>query len=136
MPRLRIRQGQVAWASAGHDPPLRVSRDGRIAPVDLTPVGLPLGIQAGEEYVMVRWELGPGERLLLFTDGLVEASNGNGEAFGRVRLRSEVSNRSACSLGDMVRALVVRSAAHGEGADFVDDFTIVGVERWAEVRLD
>jgi sigma-B regulation protein RsbU (phosphoserine phosphatase) len=121
--------GRVAWASAGHDPPLRVSRDGQVAPVDLTPVGLPLGIEASEEYAMMRWEVGPGERLLLFTDGLVEASNGNGEAFGRARLRSIISDRSDCSLGDLVRTLVVRSSAHAGGVNFADDITIVGVER-------
>jgi serine phosphatase RsbU (regulator of sigma subunit) len=122
-------EGRVAWASAGHDPPLRVSRSGQVAAVDLTPVGLPLGIEPGEVYQTVRWQLEPGERLLLFTDGLVEATGRKGEMFGRARLVSEVSGLSHVSLQEMVRELVVRTAEHCDGIGFADDFTILGVER-------
>src|SRR5262245_5452032 len=76
-------RGQVRWASAGHDPPLRVSRHGEVAPVDLAPVGMPLGLDEEEGYETVPWDLAPGERLLLFTDGLVEARSATGEPFGR-----------------------------------------------------
>ena len=79
--------GVVSWASAGQDPPLRVNAFGQIAPVDLGPVGLPMGIQPDEVYPTVSWRVSPGERLLVYTDGLVEARNRASVAFGRSRLR-------------------------------------------------
>jgi sigma-B regulation protein RsbU (phosphoserine phosphatase) len=121
--------GRVSWASAGHDPPLRVSRSGRVPPADLAAVGLPLGIEAGEVYRTVAWELEPGERLVLFTDGLVEAAGRKGEMFGRGRLCSAASALSHLSLPEMVLGLVARTAEHCVGVGFEDDYTILGVER-------
>jgi sigma-B regulation protein RsbU (phosphoserine phosphatase) len=124
--------GQVAWASAGHDPPLRVSRTGRVAAADLAPVGLPLGIKPGESYSTVCWQLEAGERLVLFTDGLVEAAGRKGDMFGRARLFAEVGGLSHLTLPETVRQIVLRTAGHCEGVGFTDDFTILGVERRAD----
>jgi sigma-B regulation protein RsbU (phosphoserine phosphatase) len=123
------RDGQVTWASAGHMPPLRISRVGRVTPLDLAAVRLPLGINADEVYATVRWQLAPGERLLLVTDGLWEVRNWHGQALGRRRLQEELTRRAGLSLADMVRALVDRAVTHRGGTDFEDDFTIVAFER-------
>jgi sigma-B regulation protein RsbU (phosphoserine phosphatase) len=119
----------VTWASAGHEPPLRLGPDGRVAATDLSAVGLPLGINAHEAYPTVRWHLAPGERLLLLTDGLWEVRNPAGLAFGRRRLRVALAAHARLPLGDLVGALVARAARHGGEAAFEDDFTVVGVER-------
>jgi serine phosphatase RsbU (regulator of sigma subunit) len=95
-------------------------------------VGLPLGIDPGEAYQTVCWELAPGERLVLFTDGLVKTRYPDGEAFGRRRLTAELAGLARLPLGAMVRELVARAAQYRGGYDFEDDFTIVGVERWAD----
>jgi serine phosphatase RsbU (regulator of sigma subunit) len=121
--------GRVSWACAGQDPPLRVNRRGQPAPVDLTPAGLPLGVEPAEVYATVHWHLEPGERLLLFTDGLVEVRGKDGKPFGRPRLRSDVAELSHLPLADLVRELVSRAAAHARLARFDDDFTILGIER-------
>ncbi len=128
--------GRVSWASAGHDPPLRVSRRGRVAPVDLEAVGFPLGIHPGEGYATVAWHLAPGERLVLFTDGLVEARAAGGEPFGRGRLRSAVAELAPLALEELVRALVARAADHMHESEFEDDLTVVAVERpaWGPSR--
>jgi sigma-B regulation protein RsbU (phosphoserine phosphatase) len=121
--------GRVTWASAGHEPPLRLGPDGRVAAVDLSVVGMPLGINADEAYTTVRWQLAPGERLLLATDGLWEVRNPGGQAFGRRRLQAELAAHAGLPLGDLVCALVARAAQHCGGEAFEDDFTVVGVER-------
>jgi serine phosphatase RsbU (regulator of sigma subunit) len=121
--------GRVSWSAAGHHPPLRVSRTGQLAPIDLEPVGPVLGFGAEEEYMTVTWQPGFGERLLLFTDGLWEARSRAGEPFGRRRLCDHLAGTVALPLEEAVRELVTRVAAHTEGADFEDDFTVVGVER-------
>ena len=124
--------GQVTWASAGHEPPLRVSRAGRVTAADLTAIGMPLGIDPDETYTTVRWQLAPGERLLLCTDGLWEVHNRVGQAFGRRGLQRELAACAGLPLDDMVRGVVARAAEHRGREDFEDDFTVVGVERWAE----
>jgi len=127
------RDGQISWAAAGQDPPLRINRLGQVAPVDIGPVGLPLGIDPQEEYSSVVWQLGPGERLVLYTDGLVEARNSMDEPFGRHRLQAELAALARLSLVDMVDEVLARATAHAEGADFEDDFSILAIEREDEV---
>src|SRR5437762_9146872 len=98
-PDLRLEEGgQVTWAAAGHEPPLRVSLAGQVTAADLTPVGMPLGIDPDEKYSTVRWQLVPGERLLLFTDGLWEVHNRAGHAFGRRGLQRELAACASLSL--------------------------------------
>jgi sigma-B regulation protein RsbU (phosphoserine phosphatase) len=121
--------GRVSWSSAAHHPPLRVSRTGQLAPVDLAPVGQVLGFASDEEYATVTWQLGPGERLLLFTDGLWDARSRSGEPFGRQRLFRHWAEAVNRPFDGAVGELVARVAGHVEGADFEDDFTVIGVER-------
>src|SRR5262249_3327733 len=80
--------GDVRWAAAGQHPPLWVVAPGEVAPADLTAVGLPLGIEPNVNYETVGWRLAPGESLLVFTDGIVEASDSQGRFFGLKGVRS------------------------------------------------
>jgi sigma-B regulation protein RsbU (phosphoserine phosphatase) len=121
--------GRVSWASAGHDPPLRVNHLGDVVPADLAAVGFPLGIDPDEGYETVSWELSLGERLLVFTDGLVEARGRDGEPFGRLRLRSLLPELAHLPLEGLVREVVARAAGRMASAEWDDDFTVVGVER-------
>lgn len=121
--------GRVSWSCAGHHPPVRLTRTGEVAPVDLASVGQVLGFASAAEYVTVTWQLNPGERLLLFTDGLWDARSRSGEPFGRQRLFEYWAGMVSRPLGEAVGELVGRVTAHLEGADFEDDFTVVGIER-------
>jgi sigma-B regulation protein RsbU (phosphoserine phosphatase) len=123
--------GGVSWSCAGHHPPLRVSRTGQLTPLDLTPVGHVLGFDLQEEYVTVGWQLAGGDRLLLFTDGLWEARSRSGEPFGRQRLFQYWAGAVDLPLDEAVGRLVKRVTDHQQGADFEDDFTVVGIERQA-----
>jgi phosphoserine phosphatase RsbU/P len=122
-------KGQVSWAAAAHHPPLRISRGGRVHAIDLNPVGQALGIEAHEVYETVHWDLDPGERLFLFTDGLVETRARNGEMFGRRRLQSHLAELAQRPLREMVGELIARASAHGEPMNFADDYTILAIER-------
>jgi serine phosphatase RsbU (regulator of sigma subunit) len=66
---------------------------------------------------------------LLFTDGLWEARSRSGEKFGRQCLFDYWAGAVKRPLDEAVGELVARVVAHLEGADFEDDFTVVGVER-------
>jgi sigma-B regulation protein RsbU (phosphoserine phosphatase) len=77
----------------------------------------------------VHWQLGDGDRLLLFTDGLWDARSKGGEPFGRQRLMDYFAGTLDCPISDVVNGLLARVTAHLQGAEFEDDFTILGIER-------
>jgi sigma-B regulation protein RsbU (phosphoserine phosphatase) len=123
--------GKVSWAAAGQDPPLRIDSAGSIAPVDLAANRLPLGIDPGQMYPTVTWQLGRGERLFLFTDGICEARDRGGREFGRQRLQNALRQLVRLPLDRLTQELVDRVKDYMEGSDFEDDFTLVAIERTA-----
>lgn len=121
--------GLVSWAAAGHHPPVLVTRAGNPAPVDFTVIGPVLGFDPGGDYPTVRDRLAPGDRMLVFTDGLYEARNQAGEPFSRHRIWQFLQVTMDDPLEEVVAGLVGVVKDHLWGADFEDDFTILAVER-------
>jgi phosphoserine phosphatase RsbU/P len=123
--------GSVKWAAAGQHPPLGLAPDGKMLPGDMQAGGLPLGIDSAERYPSVACQLKPGDRLLVFTDGLFEAADRHGNILGVERLQSFLAELSAesKSIDSLVQSLVDRVKDHMAGSDFGDDFTLLAVER-------
>lgn len=121
--------GWVSWATAGHHPPIVVTRAGAVVPVDLTVGGLALGVETAGYYQTTRLRLEPGDRMLAFTDGVYEARNPAGEPFTRHRVWQHVQFAMEDPLADTVAGLVGVVTNHLQGAEFEDDFTILAVER-------
>jgi serine phosphatase RsbU (regulator of sigma subunit) len=105
--------GELVIASAGHPPPYLNSQE------VLLPGGLPLGVITGVTYEETRLYLHPGDRLLMISDGVVEARKPNGELFGFDRVRN-LCNQSAFLIAD---------TAKNFGQD--DDITVLTVQRLA-----
>jgi hypothetical protein len=103
--------GEVTIANAGHLPPYLNTQE-----INL-PGGLPLGILPEISYEEVRLYLHPGDRLLLMSDGVVEARHAGGELFGFDRVHN-LSNQSAFYIAD---------AAKSFGQE--DDITVLTVRR-------
>jgi serine phosphatase RsbU (regulator of sigma subunit) len=121
------RRGEVAAAGAGHPPPRLVRGDGRVAGIDVK--GLVLGIEPGQQYEEVRTELGVGDAVVLYTDGVIEARRDD-ELYGVERLDRVLSARRELPPAEVARAALVdcRSFARGELAD---DCAVVVVKRTA-----
>jgi serine phosphatase RsbU (regulator of sigma subunit) len=87
---LRFSEGGrlVTLASAGHDPVIHGQADNSDQPTRLVEEvgGLPLGLRSDETYEETTFELAPGDRLLVYTDGMTDARNAQGEFFGEERL--------------------------------------------------
>src|SRR5262245_4248032 len=126
---LMEKDGWVSWASAGHHPPIWLRRPDTIEPLDLAPIGLPLAPWPDELYQNTRWQLKVGDRLMLFTDGLVEARNRHGAQLGRPFLQQHMLRNRDSPLRQVVDRLLDEVNRHLAGADFEDDFTIVALER-------
>jgi hypothetical protein len=80
--------GTVTIANAGHLSPYRDGREVALSP------SLPLGVIAESEYEQTTFQLNRGDRLVFLSDGVVEATNAEGELFGFERTQ-QVSNESA-----------------------------------------
>jgi sigma-B regulation protein RsbU (phosphoserine phosphatase) len=124
------RNGMVRWAVAGQPAPLHVSSEGLVLPVDQVG-GIPLGIEAEIQYKTVTRRIPPGDTLILFTDGIVEASNRNGKLLGLKGIRHALGKRAARRPGAevLVNSLIDEVRNYMDGAEFEDDFTLLAIER-------
>ena len=75
---------ELRFVNAGHESPFLLRRDGRLERLD--PTGRPIGLLPGGGYIEGRIRVESGDRLFLYTDGLVEAENEAGEEFGVKRI--------------------------------------------------
>jgi serine phosphatase RsbU (regulator of sigma subunit) len=82
--------GHVTLVNAGHVPPLRATRDGRVVDTGMRESGWPLGIEPGAEYQQHELQLDPGDVVALYTDGVNESLNAAGEMYGIERLRRQL----------------------------------------------
>jgi sigma-B regulation protein RsbU (phosphoserine phosphatase) len=78
----------LAYANAGHNPPLLMSADGTAQFIERGE--LPLGMFRGSRYYAYYLTLEPGQTLVLYTDGVTEATDDDDEEYGRIRLEQAV----------------------------------------------
>jgi hypothetical protein len=120
--------GRAVYANAGH-PPLLCGRPGEEDAREIRREGLPLGRFRKAAYESVAWDLAPGDRLLLYTDGVIEARSPAGEELGEERLR-DLANSQAFPdrlLDDLLTRLAVWCGrAPGEPLD--DDVTVLALD--------
>jgi len=81
---------RLTYVNAGHNAPILRRANGSIEILDSG--GLPLGIQSAARFETASLELRPGDALIFFTDGVVEAFNESGEEFGNERWLSAIHN--------------------------------------------
>jgi len=80
----------LTYVNAGHNAPILRRTNGTLETLEVG--GLPLGIESGEKYETASLELKPGDALIFFTDGVVEAFNESGEEFGNERWLGAIRN--------------------------------------------
>jgi serine phosphatase RsbU (regulator of sigma subunit)/pSer/pThr/pTyr-binding forkhead associated (FHA) protein len=115
---------QVVIANAGHMPAIvRRRSEGQIHILDHVS-GLPLGVVPEPEYQSETFELRPGDSMMLFTDGLVEAMNPSLHMYGLERLQSILANGSSDAVSILDRAVRDVQNHVADAAQF-DDTTIV-----------
>ena len=89
---------------------------------------LPLGVMAAAEYEQGHILLTPGDRFVVFTDGLWDAENRSGEPFGAERLSRVLEHESAASISHLKRAILDGLLDHTNGLALEDDLTVLTAE--------
>ncbi len=124
---------ELRYAGAGH-PAVLLWRSAEKQVKRLEENGLFLGPFAGAEYAAIRSPFEPGDRCLLYTDGVVEASNRKDEEFGEDRLRDSLERNAAFPANQACSALLdeVTAWSGGELESQQDDITFVVIECGAD----
>jgi sigma-B regulation protein RsbU (phosphoserine phosphatase) len=114
--------GMMTYTNAGHYLPMLVRADGAVE--RLGAGGPVLGVLADAEYEQAHVSIGPGDRLLMFTDGLTEARSDADEEFGEDRLLDAAVAHRACS-APALQARLADSVATFTGGRLQDDATLI-----------
>lgn len=125
------REGTFTVARAGHCPTV-MAREGA-GPWLLRADGLGIGLDAGPLFRRTLREqvvhLAPGDVFTLYTDGLVEARNNEGDEYGYERLTDAVHDLRKRAATDILAGLLVDQRGFAEGNQLADDLTVV-VLKW------
>lgn len=125
---LNTRTGMFSWVNRGHHPPV-VIRGGRWTTSLQCPPAHPMGLDLGLPVTLCGEQLEPGDRVLLYTDGITEARNSKGQEFGLERFVDFIIRRSADGLPvpETLRRLI-RSVLEYHDGLLQDDASVLFVE--------
>ncbi|MFI5634140.1 PP2C family protein-serine/threonine phosphatase [Streptomyces sp. NPDC051664] len=128
MMSLNIETGRMQWVNAGHPAPLLI-RDRAVADRLESPTTLPVGF-GGEQPTVSERILEPGDRLLCFTDGLIEEHQAGGEQFGEEQLIACTNRilRDRTAVRSVVRGL--SHALKQERGDVTSDDATIFLIEW------
>jgi sigma-B regulation protein RsbU (phosphoserine phosphatase) len=116
--------GEIEIASAGHLPALRVSRKG-VEEIGAT--GLPLGLFPSSRYSVHRLRLEPGDTLLLYTDGISETRDIDGNEFGIDGLSLAVAGLHGFTAEELVTVCRETVERFSSGVRQADDQTLMAI---------
>jgi serine phosphatase RsbU (regulator of sigma subunit) len=120
------RPGNLTYANAGHCAPMVIRTGEKLQ--SLATTAMPVGMVPGAPFATDERRLIPGDRLVLYTDGVTEAQNPAGDFFGKVRLRDAVQGAVGLDCAGMHEAVMQALGDFTGGAEQSDDITLVIAE--------
>jgi len=117
---------KALYSAAGH-PPLLRWRGGKLERIESN--GLVFGVMPELEYPVCNIPINPGDRFLLYTDGLIEPENAHGDSFGDCKLEEVVRNNQSCPPAELVDQLLFE-IRHWQAASTTqqDDITLIVID--------
>jgi len=125
-----MEKNSISYAGAAH-PPLLLWRMSKWSAIEVEENGLLLGHFPGESYSVVQLPVEPGDRAILYTDGIMEAKNSSSEMFGIDRFKRFLETNHALGTNEFIDALIdelSRWTGHPKGQGQDDDITILAVD--------
>jgi serine phosphatase RsbU (regulator of sigma subunit) len=121
-----LKSGELEYVNSGHDPPVIVRDDGA---ADLHSTGLVLGVLPDAGYRLARAALQPGDCLVLYSDGIIDAMNDVEEHFGRERLMAALRELRGNQASAIMAGIMRRVREHvGTSGAPKDDLTLLVVK--------
>jgi sigma-B regulation protein RsbU (phosphoserine phosphatase) len=121
-----LKTGKVALVQAGHPHPYLIRADGRVERIGEG--GLPIGLITDARYTRVEVQMQPGDRLLVVSDGLTEAADGDGNELGEDVVIGLAAAQRDLPITAMLEALVWNLAEKSGATEFADDVSAVVYE--------
>jgi len=128
--RLNPGTGSIEYANAGHAPPLWIRKS---SVEELAETDLVLGVVTRADFLNRKLRLEPGDSLVLFTDGVSEAENGEGQELSPTQFADRLSKLHGARAAQVTQALEEAVLQHVGDAPLADDVTLVVVSRDAAV---
>lgn len=120
----RTRKLQIA--SAGHPPVMRVSKDQVAVPLEAE--GMLIGVIDDYEYEDCDVQLDSGDRLVAYSDGVVEQLDGNDEEFSEQRMAAQLADTRKLSLEEAIKTLEESVVAWSDEGHLNDDLSILALD--------
>jgi sigma-B regulation protein RsbU (phosphoserine phosphatase) len=119
-PVLYRRAGDKAWSYAR--PPKRKGQS------DGFPLNIPLAIDLDTHYGQLTISMAPGDRLFVYTDGVIDTPNPDGESFGLERLKDVLDANMEASLSELKSAVLKTLNQYAQKELIHDDVTLIALE--------
>jgi phosphoserine phosphatase RsbU/P len=120
------KMGRFEYVNAGHVPPLVRRKSGGLE--GLGSANFPVGMFPGAEYESARVKLEPGDYLVIYTDGVSEATNVQNEMFEEARLREAMEAFGGETVEDLAQTIREGVKAFTQGAAQSDDITVLAIQ--------
>ncbi len=120
--------GELVYVNAGHNPPLLL-RKAEDRFVELTRTGMALGVDESGQFEQLAEQLDPGDLLVLYTDGVTDATDTQEREFGKARFRQVILNQRQATAQEMVTAAQDALREFVGAAPQFDDIAVVVVKR-------
>ncbi len=124
---LDIEKGEFTYVNAGHNPPLWVKGDGSIE--RLTRTAIALGVVVGDPVEQRTIKLEVGDNVLLYTDGLTESFNAEGEFYGETRLTDAITSDQCASASNLLDVVEKSLLNFVQDMPPADDLTMLALRR-------
>jgi serine phosphatase RsbU (regulator of sigma subunit) len=118
--------GLLRWSNAAHCPPIVLRTDG--ATEFLSTSGMPVGLLEIARYEVNTTQLQPGDKVIIYTDGLTDAHSEEGQLFGTKRLLGVISRHQKVSCSELHQAILEEFEEFTREAEQADDVTLLVVE--------
>lgn len=123
------KNGELVYCNAGHHPSYLIRAKGKVNTESLLRTGIPLGVNDETSWNYGHKKLEPGDVLLLYTDGVVEAQNTAHELFGESRMLEVVSKYKSRDAKDVQDALLSSVYDFAGDAPQFDDITLMVIKK-------